>query len=146
LDASRDAATARAWGRSMELIDDYDAIAKVLQLYIDGAAKGDAALLKQAFHEEARLFGEMDGERYDLNMDDFFKDSASMPLGKGGRYRAKVLSVQQVGPAATAVVAEDGCWGSVSFVDFFSLCRFGGHWKIVNKTFAHTGGAMPPDM
>jgi len=31
----------------------------------------------------------------------------------------------------------------VSFVDFLSLARIDGTWKIVCKTFAHTGGKMP---
>jgi hypothetical protein len=33
--------------------------------------------------------------------------------------------------------------GNVSFVDFMSLARIDGAWKIVNKTFAHTGGEPP---
>jgi hypothetical protein len=28
-------------------------------------------------------------------------------------------------------------------VDFFTLCRHEGRWRIANKTFAHTGGEMP---
>jgi hypothetical protein len=48
-----------------------------------------------------------------------------------------------MGDAAVAVVSEDRCWGSVSFVDILSLSRIAGDWKIVNKTFAHTGGTMP---
>jgi hypothetical protein len=31
----------------------------------------------------------------------------------------------------------------MSFTDFFALSRFDGEWKIVNKTFAHTGGEPP---
>jgi Putative lumazine-binding len=38
---------------------------------------------------------------------------------------------------------EDGCWGNLSFVDYFTLAKIDGTWKIVNKTFAHTGGEMP---
>jgi hypothetical protein len=38
---------------------------------------------------------------------------------------------------------EEGFWGSVSFTDFFSLVRTDSGWKIVNKTFAHTGGTPP---
>ena len=36
-----------------------------------------------------------------------------------------------------------GLLGNVSFVDFFSLCRVDGTWKIVNKTFVHVGGEAP---
>jgi hypothetical protein len=49
----------------------------------------------------------------------------------------------QAGDAATATVVEEGFWGSLSFVDFFSLCRSAGRWRIVDKTFAHTGGELP---
>jgi hypothetical protein len=55
-----------------------------------------------------------------------------------------IVAIEQVGDAASAVLEEDGYWGSVSFPDFFSLVRVGGDWKLVNKTFAHTGGEPPP--
>jgi Putative lumazine-binding len=42
-------------------------------------------------------------------------------------------------------VDDVGCWGDVSFVDFFSLVRIDGVWKIVNKCFAHTAGEMPEE-
>jgi hypothetical protein len=45
---------------------------------------------------------------------------------------------------STAVLEEDGCWGTVSFTNFFSLVHIDGAWTIVNKTFAHTGGEPPP--
>jgi hypothetical protein len=62
-----------------------------------------------------------------------------------GSFQARVVSVEQVGDAAFAVLEEDGFWGTVSFTDFFTLARIDGAWKIVNKTFAHTGGE-PPEM
>jgi hypothetical protein len=33
--------------------------------------------------------------------------------------------------------------GNCLFVDIFSLARIDGTWKIVNKTFVHTGGEQP---
>ena len=44
---------------------------------------------------------------------------------------------------ATAAVAEEGYWGTVSFIDYLSLARIDGTWKIVCKLFAHTGGEPP---
>jgi hypothetical protein len=51
--------------------------------------------------------------------------------------------VQQTGDAAVGVVAEEGYWGTVSFIDYFQLARIEGEWKIVSKLFAHTGGEPP---
>lgn len=123
------------------LIDDYDAIKAVVQLYIDGSKVGDASKLEQAFHPDARMFGALGTQRFDVPIQELFKMAASMPMGDS--YRARITGVTQVGDAATAIVAEDGCWGDVSFVDFFSLARIRGEWKIVNKTFAHRGGTPP---
>ena len=60
-----------------------------------------------------------------------------------GKYRSRILSVQQTGDAAVAVVAEEGYWGTVSFVDYLLLARIDGTWKIVCRLFAHTGGEPP---
>ncbi len=122
--------------------DDYDEIARVVQLYIDGGAKGDVSKLKKAFHKDARMFGQAEGKRYDVPISSFFEMAAAHPADTGN-YKGRITSVDQVGDAAVAVVAEDGYWGSASFVDFFSLARIDGNWKIVNKTFAHTGGKIP---
>ena len=35
-------------------------------LDIDGASKGEPDKLKQGFHEEARMFGSVGGQRYDV--------------------------------------------------------------------------------
>ena len=125
-----------------EQIDDYDEIVRVLELCMEGEAEGDAERLKEAFHEDARMYGEVAGTRYDMPITEFFEVAASEPADTGS-YRGRVLSVHQVGDAASAVVAEDGYWGSLSFIDFFTLNRIGGTWKIVNKTFVHTGGEPP---
>ena len=42
-------------------------------------------------------------------------------------------------------MVEEGYRGTVSFVDYLSLAKIGGTWKIVNKLFAHTGDE-PPEM
>jgi hypothetical protein len=89
------------------------------------------------------MFGSLAGERYDVPISVLMDMSASAPADTG-KYRSRVLSVHQTGDAALAIVAEEGYWGSVSFVDYLSLARIDGRWKIVSKLFAHIGGE-PPD-
>lgn len=60
-----------------------------------------------------------------------------------GNYQSRILSITHVGDVATATVVEEGYWGTVSFLDLFSLCRIDNTWKIVNKTFTHLGGEPP---
>ena len=47
-----------------EVVGDYDAIRRVLQLCTEGEAKGDVEKLREAFHADARMFGSLAGERY----------------------------------------------------------------------------------
>src|SRR5215208_3533776 len=124
------------------VMDDYDAICRVLQLCTEGEAKGDVTKLRQAFHADARMFGAISGERFDVPIEELFALAESEPADTGS-YRSRILSVQQTGDAAVGVVAEEGYWGSVSFIDYFLLARIEGDWKIVCKLFAHTGGEPP---
>jgi hypothetical protein len=124
------------------VVSDYDAISRVLQLCTEGEAKGDVAKLREAFHKDARMFGSLAGERYDVPIEELFALAESEPADTGD-YRSRVLSVQQTGDAAVGVVAEENYWGTVSFIDYFLLARFEGTWKIVCKLFAHTGGEPP---
>ncbi len=126
-----------------EAISDYDQIIGVVQLYVDGMRRGDAGPLKEAFHPEARMFGSLGGTRYDVPITGLFELVDSGPADVGGSYQARVVSVEQVGDVAVATLVEEGTWGAVCFVDFFSLARVDGTWKIVNKTFSHTGGEPP---
>jgi hypothetical protein len=120
---------------------DRDAIARIMELYIEGAATGDISKLQEAFHKDARMFGAVGDDRYDIPIEQFFQLAAEKPLKTDDAFKAQVTSITQVGDAAAAVVEEEGAWGGVSFTDFFNLARIDGEWKITNKTFAHTGGA-----
>jgi hypothetical protein len=125
-----------------DVVSDYDAICRVVQLCTDGEAKGDVAKLREAFHGDSRMFGSLAGTRYDVPIEELFTMVESAPTDTGN-YQSRVLSVQQTEDAAVAVVAEEGCWGTVSFIDYFLLARIDGVWKIVSKLFAHTGGKLP---
>jgi hypothetical protein len=126
------------------VVDENDAIRRTVQMCLDGEATGDVEKLREAFHTDARMFGSLAGERYDVPISELFDLAASAPADTG-RYRSRILSVQQTGDAAFATVAEEGYWGTVSFIDYLSLAKIDGTWRIVNKLFAHTGGE-PPEM
>jgi hypothetical protein len=125
-----------------DAVREYDEVRRVVQLFLDGEAKGDVAKLEEASHPDARMFGAVGGTRYDMPIADFIKLAASEP-GDTGSHRARIVSVQQTGDAAVAVVVEEGYWGSLSFVDYLQMARIEGTWKVVSKLFAHTGGEMP---
>ena len=87
-------------------IDDYDAIAATVQLYIDGSAHGDAAKLSEGFHPNAQMYGAVGDDRYDEPITDYIKLMAKSP--GGATMRGRITSIVQAGDAASATVVEDG--------------------------------------
>jgi Putative lumazine-binding len=124
-------------------IEDFDAIAAAVQLYIDGVAQGDVDKLAEGFRPDAWMYGAIGGQRYDMPIADFYEHCAKHPADVDGTFRARITSIRQAGDAAGAIVVEENHLGTLTFVDFFTLCRSDGRWRIVNKTFAHTAGEMP---
>ena len=125
-----------------ERMDEVKAVAATVQLYIDGARNAEVGKLKEAFHENALMFGAIAGHRYDVPVGTFFDLVVSSPA-PGDAYNAHIVSIDIVGDAAVATLAEDNYMG-MDFVDIFSLSKIESRWKIVNKTFAFTGGTPPP--
>jgi Putative lumazine-binding len=117
------------------------AITRVVEAYIDGARTGDAEKLMEAFDQRAWMFGSLGGQRVDVPVAQMIEMVKAQPMGE--TYEARITSVERVGDAARVTLDETGCWGSVSFTDFFGLSKIDGEWKIVSKVFAHTGGEMP---
>jgi Putative lumazine-binding len=90
------------------------------------------------------MFGSPGGQRLDMPIGEFFAMADGQPDDADGSYQARIVAIDQVGDAATAVLEEEGYWGSVSFTDFFSLVHVDADWKLVSKTSVHTGGEPRP--
>jgi putative lumazine-binding protein len=120
-----------------------DQITRTVNLYVEGVRDGDAAKLRQAFHPDSRMWGSMMGQRYDEPIEEMIAMVDGKPGDVDGSYHTHLTSLEQNDDVAAAVLTEEGFWGTLSFVDFFALARIDETWKIVNKTFIHTGGEPP---
>ena len=68
---------------TQDVVSDYDAISRVLELCTEGEAKGDVSKLKEAFHADAHMFGSLAGERFDVPIEELFKLAESDPADTG---------------------------------------------------------------
>lgn len=118
-------------------------ITEAVQLYIDGVGDGNAAKLREAFHPEGRMWGSLGGRRFDVPIGEMIAMFDGQGADVAGSYVARIVAIDQTADTAMVTLVEEGFWGTVSFVDFFSLALIDGEWKIVNKTFVHTGGEPP---
>ena len=125
------------------LIDDLAAVRALIQLYIDGS-NGDTAKLEQAFHGDARMFGRIgDNPTGSGPIADFISYIGENPGNAGPNYLAYVRTIDLSGDAGVAVLVETDYLGH-DFVDYFSVARIDGVWKITNKTYAEVGLTQPP--
>lgn len=105
-------------------------IEKVVGYYLDAGRVGDPDLLRQAFHDSARLQFVKDDEYGQWTAAEYI---GWRKPGKTSQYESRILSVDCAGDAA--VVKAEMVFETVAFVDYLSLLRIDGRWWIVNKVF-----------
>ena len=110
---------------------DEDAIRDVVHLYFDGIIKYDEQALRKAFHTDASVIGTNQDGTADWEPFQewvlYTRGNAPDPTGRNNR----IVSIDITGRAA--VVKTDLDWPSVHYVDYLSLLKIDGQWKIVNK-------------
>jgi|TARA_Y100000310_G_scaffold304743_1_gene344195 hypothetical protein len=117
-------------------IDEIAAVEACVQLYIDGANRGDTVMLANAFHSSAHMYGNYGDMEYAVPIGKFFDHvgSSEPPSKTAENHRGIIQSVELTGTAAVAKVVEENYQGA-DFVDYFFLMKFGADWKIVTKLF-----------
>jgi hypothetical protein len=115
---------------------DYDDIVATVSLYIDGWNERDVEKYKSAFHPKAWMFYTgHDGVFHEMPLEEkLFRSWANRADNgdKGDNVELRILSVAQMGDAAAVALAFGDEW-----LDFHSLARVDGVWKITNKTACH---------
>lgn len=118
---------------------DHDGIREVVDLYVEGA-NGDVGKLEQAFHPDATMTGRIGPMQDTLTpIADFIAMVGRNPGLAGERYSAVIQTIHVTGDAGVAVLAETDYFGC-DFVDYFTVARLDGRWRIIAKTYAHTAG------
>jgi len=113
-------------------------ITEAINGYVRGCQTGDASHLHAAFHLDARMYGAVGADRYDIpivgGLDAAMADTPTVD------HDAEIVSIDVEGDAACVKVSESRFWGQ-DFIDYFLLSRIDGEWKIVAKAFAHMGAS-----
>jgi hypothetical protein len=130
--------------------DRYAAIADVLHCYYEGLYRCDTALLRRCFHPQARYVTASGGELLHLALDEYLPivEARTSPERIGEPYGYIVESIDLAGPDTACVRMRSTMLGK-HFIDFVSLIRVDGAWRIIAKVFHHepatAAGASPED-
>ncbi len=113
-------------------VNEYDAIAKVVQHYLDGAKSGKGADMKPAFHQDATIFGYVGPDLFAGPIQGLYDWNDQNGPATG--LEARIASVDIAGTIATVRLEMDN-WTGHRFTDMFTLLKVDGEWKIMNKVF-----------
>lgn len=109
------------------------AIRAVLEHYLAGHATGDGAHFQQAFHPESRLFWVQDDELRTRTSAEYIAGASGRPAADEAQRRRRIVSIDYEGTAAIGKIELD--YPTSRFIDYMSLLKINGEWRIVNKSF-----------
>lgn len=101
--------------------------------YFKAHATGSGESLKGMFVDEGRMMWVQDGQLRSRTSTDYIAGFPGTPAADEARRVRKVVMTDVTGDVAIAKVALD--YPDARFVDYFTLARLGGEWKIIHKTF-----------
>ncbi len=113
-------------------VTEHDAIAKVVQHYIDGAKSGRGDDMKLAFHKDATIFGYAGADLFAGPIQKLFAWNDENGAATG--LQARIASIDVVDTVATVRLELDN-WTGNRFTDLFTLLKVDREWKIMNKVF-----------
>ena len=113
-------------------LSEYDAIAKTVQHYIDGAKSGRGVDMKPAFHHDATIFGYVGADLFAGPIQGLLDWNDKNGPATG--LQARIASIDIIGTIATVRLELDN-WTGHRFTDLFNLLKVDGEWKIMNKVF-----------
>lgn len=111
---------------------EYEAIARSVQHYIDGARAGSGATMEVAFHDDAQIFGFASDGLFAAPIQELF-DRVDK-TGPAPDTQARIASIEIADTVATVRLELDQ-WAGRRFTDFFTLLKIDGTWTIMNKVF-----------
>ena len=110
-----------------------EAVRVPLDNYLKGHATGDGEYFKKAFHTEGNLIFIREGKYTTRSFADYIAGASGKPAADEAKRKRWIESVDVSGNAATAKIILD--YPTVRFVDYMSLLKINGEWKILNKSF-----------
>lgn len=117
------------------------AVRAPVEAYLRGHVTGDGEEWRRAFHPSAMVTGVRDGKLVSVSAPDFIARAPGKPAADEAQRKRRIVSIDVAGDAAVAKVELD--YPKVFFVDYLSLLKIDGEWRIAQKTYTGTSKPAP---
>ncbi len=126
---------------SAEAAGEDEAVRKPLNAYLQAQATGKAAFIREAFHPNGTISSVKDGVVKERSVDEFAAVFTGKVAANEAQRKRRIASVDVHGTAATARIELD--YPHVLYVDYMSLLKVNGEWKILHKIYDETPRTAP---
>lgn len=112
-------------------------ITRTIDAYFQGMHQSDRHLIEGAFHPDAVICGHFDGAYRRRTRDGFaeFVSTVPAPAKNGVPFDMAIMAIDVTGDVAMVKVRD--LYLNRYFIDYLTLLRSNGVWRIINKTYFH---------
>jgi hypothetical protein len=104
-----------------------------LENYLQGHATGNPEFMRRAFHTEGNLIFVREGKYATRSFAEYINGMSGKPAPDEDKRKRWIESVDVAGHAATGKIILD--YPNGRFVDYMTMLKIDGEWKIINKSF-----------
>ncbi|MFT6443592.1 MAG: hypothetical protein ACJASQ_000081 [Crocinitomicaceae bacterium] len=112
-------------------------IKTIISDYFNGIYNGEATLLEDVFHPEAKIYGDINGVPYYKALTEYVDGvkNRKSPKDLEEDFNMKIIGIDIMGEIAMVKLHVPML--GYNYYDYLSLTKINNHWKIVNKIFTH---------
>jgi len=112
-------------------------VISTIEDYFYGVYEGNLDKLRNAFHPQTTLYGDINGEPYLKTLEEYLEGvkNRKSPKEVGEDFKMKIINVDFFGNNAIAKLSVPIL--GFKYTDYVSLTKINGNWKIVNKLFTN---------
>ena len=118
--------------KSTDQQKDLESISSVIESYVEGGRKGEASIMRTAFHKNATIHGLANGNLFGGPIQIMFDWVNENPPAT--KLKAEIVNIDLANTVATARV-ELSDWNGAKYTDQFTLLKENDAWSITSKVF-----------
>ncbi|MCB4457955.1 nuclear transport factor 2 family protein [Leisingera sp. McT4-56] len=117
---------------------DHAQVVALMEAYFEGLHQADSTMLRRVFHPQLSYVCATEGDELYLDLDTYMArvDGREPPAGRGDPRDEAILEIAFGSPRIARVTARMSMMGR-DYLDFLTLVRHAGEWRIVTKAFTY---------
>lgn len=119
--------------KNINTVEDYDAVLKVVQGYVDGLREGSVEQLKKTFYKDAVMYGHLGDDLSEGSINNLY--TYIEQFGAAPEIKTHLSMLHKTPTTAIVRVEMEKDAANEDFTDYHSLIKINNEWKVIAKLF-----------